>query len=140
MDTKLPRGLRLNNPLCIRHSSQVFQGEVTGYNPQRDPDFKAFKQLKYGYRAAFVILRTYIIKYNTTTLQDIVRRWCPDATAESYVKAVSRQTGFEPSHKFSFARPDEIKSLVAAMAFVETGVPADLAAINQGFDLLSEIK
>jgi hypothetical protein len=140
MDKKLPRGLRLNNPLCIRHSSQVFRGEVTGYNPERDPDFKAFKQLKYGYRAAFAILRTYIIKYNTTTIDDIVRRWCPDATAGDYIKSVSSQTGFEPSHKFSFARPDEIKCLVAAMAYVETGVPADLEAINQGFDLLSEIK
>jgi hypothetical protein len=138
MDKSLPRGLRLNNPLCIRHSYQVFQGEVTGYNPERDPDFKTFKQLKYGYRAAFAILRTYIIKYNTTTLEDIVHRWCPDATAGDYIKTVSSQTGFEPSHKFSFARPDEIKCLVAAMAFVETSVPADLEAINQGFDLLTE--
>lgn len=140
MDKKLPRGLRLNNPLCIRHSSHVFLGEVTGYNPERDPDFKTFKQLKYGYRAAFAILRTYITCRNTSTLEDIVGRWCPDATVGFYVKRVSQQTGFAPSHKFSFARPDEIKCLVAAMAFVETGVPADLAAINQGFDLLSEIK
>ena len=139
MNTNTPRGLRLNNPLCIRHSLQVFQGELYDRYPKPDPDFKAFRQLKYGYRAAFAILRTYIIKYNTSTLNDIVRRWCPDATADDYVKAVSRQTGFDPSHKFCFARPDEIKCLVAAMAFVETGVPANLEALNEGFELLSAI-
>lgn len=57
-----PRGLRNNNPLNIRHNADLFQGEIKG----NDKLFKTFSSMPYGYRAAFVILATYLSRgYNT---------------------------------------------------------------------------
>ena len=51
--TSLPRGLRNNNPLNIRRSSQPWRGKVA--NPT-DKDFEQFISMEDGLRAAFVIL------------------------------------------------------------------------------------
>ena len=59
----IPRGLRNNNPLNIRHSADSFQGEIKG----EDKAFKTFISMAYGYRAAFVTLATYLsrgLKHN----------------------------------------------------------------------------
>ena len=67
----IPRGIRNNNPLNIRRNGDHFQGEVV---PGSDREFKQFTSMAYGYRAAFVILGTYLangrnnlIEFNSIT-------------------------------------------------------------------------
>jgi hypothetical protein len=78
----MPRGLRNNNPLNIRHSADRFRGEIAG----TDKSFKTFSSLAYGYRAAFVILGTYLSQ-GCNTIEKIISRWAPPAEndTESYI-------------------------------------------------------
>ena len=78
----IPRGLRNNNPLNIRHNKDVFQGEVKG----TDKAFKTFSTMPYGYRAAFVTLATYNSR-GWNTIEKIISRWappCENDTAKVY--------------------------------------------------------
>ena len=68
----IPRGLRNNNPLNIRHNADVFQGEIQG----TDKSFKTFSTLPFGYRAAFVTLATYNAR-GQNTIEKIISRWVP---------------------------------------------------------------
>lgn len=124
----LPRGLRNNNPLNIRHSPDEFQGEDKCIYT-RDKEFKRFKTIIYGYRAACCIIRTYLLK-DINTVRQIVARWCPDESAPAYTDFVCRKTGLKPHRVLRYADQDNIVSLVAAMSEFENGVPADFAAIR----------
>lgn len=57
----IPRGIRNNNPLNIKIGNN-WLGEVTD---PTDPIFEQFVSMKYGLRAAFIILRRYIRVYKT---------------------------------------------------------------------------
>ena len=61
--TKLPRGLRNNNPLNNLHSASHWQGARV---EQTDKAFVQFTSMTMGYRAAWRILETY---YITNTLR-----------------------------------------------------------------------
>ena len=69
----LPRGLANNNPLNIRKSTDVFQGE----KKSTDSEFKQFESMAYGYRAAFRILYNYYHKYSLNTIEKMIGRWAP---------------------------------------------------------------
>lgn len=61
-----PRGLRNNNPLNIRRSADLWQGLR---KEQSDPEFFQFESIAWGYRAAFVVLRTYRTATGQTPLR-----------------------------------------------------------------------
>lgn len=50
------RGLRNCNPLNIRRTADLWQGLA---ERQPDPEFFTFRSMPWGYRAAFIVLRTY---------------------------------------------------------------------------------
>ena len=58
------RGIRNNNPLNIRHSTNKWQGMAPS---QSDRAFVQFTARKYGYRAAFVLIRNYIGLHHANT-------------------------------------------------------------------------
>lgn len=74
--TRLPRGLKNNNPLNIRRGTSSWQGLK---ERQTDPDFCQFKTIEYGFRAAFRLLHTYHYTLGLHTLRDIINRWAPPA-------------------------------------------------------------
>ena len=86
----LPRGVRNNNPLNIRHGASSWMGARFR---QTDPDFVQFRSIEYGFRAAFKIIYTYYHHYGLNTLQAIIGRWAPESENEtsSYVSAVLAQ-------------------------------------------------
>ena len=49
------RGLRNCNPLNIRRTADLWQGLA---ERQPDPEFFTFRSMAWGYRAAFIVLRT----------------------------------------------------------------------------------
>lgn len=69
---KRPLGIINNNPLNIRYSPMnVWKGQ-TGSNK----GFCVFTELKYGYRAALVLLSNYV-KRGNVSIQAIISRWAP---------------------------------------------------------------
>lgn len=87
-----------------------------------DDGFCIFADRRFGYRAAFKILNTYLVKYNVYELCDIIERWAPSTenNTEAYIKAVCEYTGFD-RHK-NIVTKNECISLIRAMAKVEIGI------------------
>ena len=55
-----PRGIRNNNPLNIRRSTDRWEG---AREEQKDKSFVQFKTMAYGYRAAWLILQSYYHRF-----------------------------------------------------------------------------
>lgn len=134
-NSNLPRGLRNNNPLNIRRTKELWQGLKT---EQTDPDFFQFESMCWGYRAAFVVLRTYRNRYKANTIERIVRRWAPEADGndtEYYIRKVAVLTGLERKQIVDDQDPRTMMNLVAAMSRVENGIPARPGEVYMGWKL-----
>ena len=131
-----PRGLRNNNPLNIRHSSDKFQGEVTG----KDPAFKTFISMPYGYRAAFVTLATYLSK-GCNTIEKIITRWAPptENNTAGYIANVERWSGVLRNQELTATDGADYIMIIAAMSFVENGINANITEVRAGFKLQTKI-
>ena len=131
---KLTRGYINKNPGNIRLNGEHWQGEV---EPSRDKEFKEFISMPYGYRAMFVLLRTYIIDQNLNTIRKIISTYAPvnENHTEGYIGFVSLQTGILPDRLINFYDSDVIKSLVAAISYFENGIEPDMKEINFGLTL-----
>lgn len=128
------RGLRNNNPLNIRTNEQRFSGEMKS----DDPDFKKFRTMAWGYRAAFAILRTYYKRYGLDTISKMVTRWAPSNDGnhtENYIATVSRRSGIPRGKKLHFWK-QEMCAIVAAMSYVENGVKAEESEVDEGWLML----
>lgn len=114
---KLPRGIRNKNLLNIRTSKGMWNGQVGA----DDDGFCIFADRRFGYRAAFKILNTYLTKYGIYRVGEIIKRWAPsiENNTEAYIGAVCDYTGFD-KYK-SILKKDECISLIRAMAKVEIG-------------------
>lgn len=133
------RGYRNNNPLNIRLGNNHWKGEVV---PSADKSFCQFQTMAYGFRAAMVCIRTYIVKYGCNTLQDIINRWAPWADGNNptnYAKRVmarfpdtfpSSDTIIFPTDKTQMTR------LVFAMAIVENGSEPRMQDCEQAFQIM----
>jgi hypothetical protein len=132
-----PRGLRNNNPLNIRHNADHLQGEI---KPGTDKSFKTFPSLPYGYRAAFVVLATYLSR-GQNTIEKIIAKWAPpiENNTEGYIKSVEKYSGVPRNKQLTVADGADYILIVAAMSFVENGVNADISEVKAGFNLQSKI-
>lgn len=135
LEKKMPRGLRLRNPLNIRKSGDVFEGEV---RPSGDKAFKQFETMAYGYRAAFKILRNYQRNYKLDTIRKMISRWAPENENDTlaYVMTVSSRSGISPDEPVSADNREMMIRIVAAMSFVENGVEADMSDVIAGWESL----
>ena len=121
--TKLPRGLRNNNPLNIRLSKDKWQGQVA---PEGEKVFCQFESMEYGWRAAFRLLcHTYYGKYKLRTIRDIISRWAPtkENNTPAYIRYVSDYTGIWPDRELDDPKTHPVQWLMIgfAMAVVENG-------------------
>lgn len=114
-------GIRLRNPLNIRYSSQ---NKWKGLS-HRTPSVKGFchfLHFDYGYRAAIVLLKSYI-KRGFDTPEKIIMRWAPPSENNTalYLAAVCGRARLSPTQRL---RPEgtEIAHLLAAMTRQETGL------------------
>ena len=131
----MPRGLRNNNPLNIRISTDKFVGEV---RPSQDKAFKQFDTMAHGYRAAFRVLRTYINNYKCDTIRKIISRWAPknENHTENYIKVVSERSGISENDTVYADNREMMIRIVAAMSFVENGREAVMSDVIRGWELL----
>ena len=119
MTKTLPRGIRNNNPLNIRIGNRWI-GEVE--NPT-DKEFEQFKDMKFGLRAGFILLKRYIERYQLTTITDIISRWAPskENNTKEYIAMVSNFSGIGILDEISFNNSFQMIDLVQGMIIVECG-------------------
>ena len=130
----MSRGLRNNNPGNIRRSKVRYKGEV---RPSRDPDFKEFSTMAYGYRAVFVLLDTYRSRYGLTTIRQMLNRYAPPTEnfTEGYVRFVADYAGVMPDEVIGTRSEKDMIPIVAAMSKIENGVAANIADVERGWEL-----
>lgn len=130
----MSRGYRNFNPGNIRQSDVAYTGEV---EPSKDPAFKQFRTMPYGYRAMFVLLHTYSVKYHLKTLRQMIERYAPPVENDTteYVNFVSNRTKVADISTVDTMNERQMIPIVAAMARVENGSDPDMDEIRQGWDL-----
>ena len=133
-----PRGILNCNPLNIRHNRDRFQGEVV---PGRDRSFKQFSSMAYGYRAAFVVLGSYLA-CGKNTIEKIVRSWAPptENSTSSYIAHVEQRSGVSRNKVLTANSGGDYRKIVAAMSHCENGIAANMADVEAGFNLQSKIR
>ena len=133
-----PRGIRNNNPLNIRRNGDHFQGEVV---PGSDREFKQFSTMAYGYRAAFVVLGTYLAQ-GRNTIEKIIRAWAPptENNTEAYIANVEKRSGVGRTKVLTAESGGDYRKIVAAMSHCENGVPANMADVEAGFRMQRKIE
>ena len=122
-ESKLPRGIRNNNPLNIRRSGDNWQGLRA---LQEDREFCQFSSMAYGWRAAFVILcKTYYGKYKLKTIRALITRWAPpkENNTEAYIRRVTDRIGIGADTVLGepLSQPAQWMMIAMAMAIVECG-------------------
>ena len=130
----MSRGLRNNNPGNIRCSKVRYKGEVC---PSRDPEFKEFSSMAYGYRAMFVLLDTYRSRYGLTTIRQMLNRYAPPTEnfTEGYVRFVADYSGVMPDEVVDTRAEMDMIPIVEAMSKIENGVAANRADVERGWAL-----
>ena len=129
-------GIANRNPLNIRHSTA---NRWLGLCPNR-PSVKGFchfLNFAYGYRAAVVLIKNYILKHGADTPRKIIARWAPPSENQTdlYIACVCGRSRLAPDEKILAYGP-QIARLVAAMAKQETGVsilPEEIEEIRETF-------
>lgn len=130
----LPRGIRNNNPLNIRIGN-AWLGEVA---KPTDTEFEQFVSPVYGLRAAFIILRRYILRYNLRTVDDIISRWAPakENNTENYVQQVCEIARLHRGEELSFSDGERMIALVDAMIQIENGVSLPISQVEHAYDMV----
>ena len=136
----MTRGIRNNNPLNIRRvAGQRWKGEILPSIQGGDGggSFVRFESIEYGIRAAFVLLRTYAIKYKANCIQDIISRWAPPSEndTEKYIKNVCLWSGLGGLQRLT---EEDWPKLVLAMARQECGALLSEDVVQKGFQLYRE--
>lgn len=128
----MSRGYRNNNPGNIRKTTTLWQGEISG----SDPDFKTFVNMPFGYRALIALLKEYINKgYNT--IYKIISRYAPSSENNTlnYIRIVENMTGIDRDKILNHKDDNTIKEIVKAISYVENGISANIIDIDKGFNI-----
>ena len=138
----MSRGIRNNNPGNIRHSSQLWRGEITlgESSVGGDAQFKSFSSMEWGYRAMFKLLHNYSVKSGCITLKDMITRWAPPSenNTQAYTDAVSRWSGIDARERVDTLNPTVMCPIVASMSRMENGVAAAMEDVNKGWRLFAQ--
>lgn len=130
----MSRGLTNCNPGNIRRSKVRYKGEI---HPSRDPAFKQFESLAWGYRAIFVLLDTYRIRYGINTIEGMISRWAPPTEnhTDAYIRFVAEAAGIAPDTSIDIRDRAVMVRIAAAISHVENGAEAEVTQIAHGWEL-----
>lgn len=117
----LPRGLRNNNPLNIIKNERI--NWVGKYKNGTDRIFESFTNLKWGFRAAFVLLKKYINVNHCNTIHKIIHRWAPDGKAAetAYEQWVAKVAGLGVNETVKFDDQTTMLLICSGMCEFENG-------------------
>ena len=125
----MSRGLSNRNPGNIRQSAVRYKGEV---RPSRDPAFKQFESMPWGYRAIFVLLDTYRIRHGLDTIRGMISR------TEIYIRAVADAVGIADDRPVDTRDRTTMLRMAAAISRVENGTAADMDDVERGWELFRQ--
>ena len=130
----MSRGITNCNPGNIRRSRVRYRGER---HPSTDASFKQFESMEWGYRAMFVLLDTYRVRYGLCTLREMISRYAPPEENHTalYIDAVSERTGVSPDEPLNTRDRNTMIPIVRAMSRVENGVDAVASEVETGWML-----
>jgi hypothetical protein len=129
VNSRLPRGLRNNNPFNIRKSNIKWAGKVVG----TDSAFETFSTMEAGLRAGMTNMRTHYTKYGDTTLRKLINRHAPASdgnNVSAYVAAVSAATGLGPDARVEWTDKAVLARLFDRVVKVENGAGLALSLIQ----------
>lgn len=104
-------------------SSALIFTSCNGERPTNsDGVFEQFTEMRYGLRAAFILLRCYITKYRLCTIRAIISRWAPETEnlTQAYIQHVERLSGIGESEPLAATDKDRLFRIVSAMCWVES--------------------
>lgn len=136
--SKQPRGLRNNNPGNIRNSQRTdWLGEVDEAS-KNDKSFEEFETIAYGYRALIKLLQNYRKLHGCQTMADFIKRWAPETenNTSAYIKRVCTEMQVPTTYVPDVNDKTTMCAFAAAISQVENGVPAVMADVESGWDLL----
>ncbi len=118
--SKMPRGIRNNNPGNLIQSASRWKGKLPKHQ-NKDRRFEMFISPEYGTRAMIKLLKNYITKgYNT--IEKIIGRYAPKSenNTRGYINRVSSDLRVNSNTKL---RPTKntLRQLVFSMSKVENG-------------------
>lgn len=130
-----PRGIRNCNPGNIRITKDKWQGLR---EQQTDPAFFQFKEMKWGYRALIRTLQNYRKKHGCQTIADFIRRWAPknENNTSGYISRVCSEMQVPTTYVPDVDDKVTMCAFAAAISRVENGIPADMAEVEEGWNLL----
>ncbi|MGV6397010.1 structural protein [Pseudomonas caspiana] len=136
--SKIPRGLRNNNPGNIDfNKANDWLGQLP-FDPLIESRFARFDKPENGIRALGKLLRNYRTKYGLDTVKGLINRWAPsnENDTAAYVAAVEsrivKATG-KPAGKLDLNSPVILGCLVRAIIQHENGsIPYSDAVIDEG--------
>lgn len=131
----MSRGLRNCNPGNIRITKDKWQGLRTN---QEDKSFFQFTEMKWGYRALIRTLQNYRLKWGCRTIADFINRWAPatENNTSGYISRVCKEMQVPNSYVPDINDKVTMCAFAAAISQVENGVPAVMADIEKGWELL----
>lgn len=134
-NSKIPRGIRNNNPLNIRIGN-TWIGEVK--NPT-DNEFEQFVHVSFGLRAGFILLKRYINRYKLNTIEKIISRWAPskENNTHTYIDRVTKSMNINPDTPLLYEDQDTMCALVYAMVYVENGQYIQMAEIVRAYQIVN---
>lgn len=132
-------GLDNNNPGNIRLSATKYLGEV---QLSQNKSFKQFKSMAWGYRAIFVLLHTYNIRYGLRNIERIINRYAPptENNTERYISFVSYRSGIPRDKPIDTLSANDMIPIVTAISRMENGVEAVSEDVNAGWELFIKHK
>lgn len=133
----LPRGLRNCNPGNLRCSAVRYKGECAEGD---SAGFRRFESVAYGYRAMFVLLHTYALRYGCRTIEAMILRYAPPSENDTaaYIRRVSRASGIDARARVDTLDGAVMQPIVCAMSAVENGVAACVADVRSGWAMFAE--
>ena len=131
----MSRGLRNNNPGNIRITKDKWQGLR---EKQEDKAFFQFTEMKWGYRALIRTLQNYRLKRGCKTISDFINRWAPpvENNTSGYISRVCKEMQVPNSYVPDINDKATMCAFAAAISQVENGVPAVMADVEKGWELL----
>lgn len=140
-NTKLPAGLRNNNPGNLRPlpKGQKWNGEI---NPDTKNNLSRFSDVTYGLRAMATDLIGDIAKRGMNTVRKLITSYAPPSenNTTAYINFVCKKTGLTPDQQIPVTM-DSIKNLMKAQIAMEVGEKnaalIDDSSYNEGLSMLS---
>lgn len=132
-EKNLPRGIRNRNPGNIRRGKTRYKGETQGC----DAAFKSFASMQWGYRAIFVLLHTYAVRYGLRTIRGMISRYAPpeENDTRNYVYTVAALSKTDADRRIDTLRAEDMIPIVEAISRVENGIDADKEQVLRGWEL-----